>query len=175
MSGCPFRCEGCIVEHLQNPKIGREYENFYKEIEPFLEKVDGITFSGGEPLFQAKELLSFLNKLPKNLDKMLFTGFYKDELDEVQLKCFNKFDLVVEGRFEREKQGNFLYRGSSNQIFSSPSGKYKAILEKLYTLPSAGIEVVVKDNEFVFYGIPTNNNEIDKLKKVLKNKGVILK
>jgi len=175
MSGCPFRCEGCIVKELQNENVGKEYKDFYKEIEPFLENIDGITLSGGEPLFQANELLNFLNKLPKNLDKMLFTGYYKNELDEVQLKCFNKFDLVVEGRFEREKQGNFLYRGSSNQIFSSPTGKYLDILEKLYILPSAGIEVVVKDNEFVFYGIPTNSNEIEVLKKMLNFKGVLVK
>ena len=164
MSDCPFRCEGCIVENLQNPKIGQEYKDFYLEIEPFLEKIDGITFSGGELLFQANELLKLLKKLPKNLDKMLFTGYYKNELDSIQLECFNKFDLVVEGRFEKEKMGNFLFRGSSNQIFSSPSGKYESILDKLYTLPSAGIEVVVKDNEFIFYGIPTKNQEITKIK-----------
>jgi len=172
MSGCPFRCEGCIVENLQNPNIGKKYENFYEEIEDYLSKIDGITFSGGEPLFQAKELLELMNKLPSNLDKMVFTGFYKNELDQIQLKCYNQFDLVVEGRFEIEKRGNFFYRGSSNQIFSSPTKKYEHILDKLYTLPSAGIEVVIKDNELIFYGIPTKNNEINKIKKILENKNI---
>ena len=168
MSGCPFRCYGCIVPHLQNPDIGKEYEDFYKRIEPFLDKIDGITFSGGEPLFQADELLKLLKRLP-NLDKMLFTGYYYNELNEIQKRCFNKFDLVVEGRFEKEKMGNFLWRGSSNQIFSSPSGKYNDILDKLYKAKSAGIEVVVKENEFIFYGIPTKNNEIEKVKKRLRS------
>jgi len=134
------------VENLQDIKAGKEYKDFFEVVKPLLDKVDGITLSGGEPLFQANELLKFLNKLPKNLDKMLFTGFYKNELNDIQLKCFNMFDLVVEGRFEKEKMGNFLYRGSSNQVFSSPSGKYRDILDILYTLPSAGIEVEVRDN-----------------------------
>jgi len=174
MSGCPFRCEGCIVENLQNPNVGKKYKNFYQIIENYLDKIDGITFSGGEPLFQANELLKLLNKLPSNLDKMLFTGYYRMELNEIQLQCYNKFDLIVEGRFEEEKKENFLYRGSSNQIFSSPTKKYENILDKLYTLPSAGIEVVIKDSELVFYGIPTKNNEIDKIKKVLSNKNICL-
>jgi len=174
MSGCPFSCEGCIVKNLQNEEAGKEYKNFYKEIEKYLDKIDGITFSGGEPLFQAKELLKLLQSL-NHLDKMLFTGYYKKELNDIQLQCYNMFDLVVEGRFEKEKMGNFLYRGSSNQIFSSPTGKYLTILDTLYSLPSAGIEVVVKNNELIFYGIPTKNDEISKLKKILKFKGVLVK
>ena len=84
------------------------------------------------------------------------------------------FDLVVEGRFEKDKIGNFLYRGSSNQIFSSPTRKYEDILDILYKLPSAGVEVEVKDNNFYFYGIPTNYNEIDKIKKELIKKNIYL-
>jgi len=175
MSGCPFSCKGCIVENLQNPKVGKKYNDFYKIIKNYLDKIDGITFSGGEPLFQADELLKLLNQLPSNLDKMLFTGYYKNELNDIQIKCYNKFDLVVEGRFEEEKKGNFLYRGSSNQIFSSPTKKYLNILDKLYTLPSAGMEIVVKDKEIIFYGIPTNNNEIDKIREMLKIKEVYFK
>jgi len=169
MSGCPFECKGCIVKELQNPENGKTYEDFYKEIESYLTKVDGITLSGGEPLFQAKQLLKFLKKLPKNLDKMLFTGYYKNELNDIQRECFDMFDLVVEGRFEEDKKGNFLYRGSSNQIFSSPTKKYSdEFLNVLYTMPSAGLEIEVNDKEIVFYGIPTKNDEIEIIKKELQ-------
>jgi len=169
MSGCPFRCKGCIVENLQNPNNGRKYNDFYEAIKDKLDKVDGITFSGGEPLFQAETLLPFLEKLPSNMDKMLFTGYYQNELNEIQKKCFDKFDLVVEGRFEEERMGNFLWRGSSNQLFSSPTNKYNHLLDKLYTSPSAGLEIEVLNNEIVFYGIPTQNQEIKRIKKELSN------
>jgi len=49
------------VENLQDIKAGKEYEDFFEVVKPLLDKVDGITLSGGEPLFQANELLKFLN------------------------------------------------------------------------------------------------------------------
>jgi organic radical activating enzyme len=157
---------------LQNKNSGRDLD-LYPIIMEYLPQIDGITFSGGEPLFQEEELLNLLKKLPKSLDKMLFTGYYKEELNDIQLECYNKFDLVVEGRFEIEKMGNFLWRGSSNQIFTSPTKKYESILKKLYDLPSAGLEIKIKNNEIIFYGIPTNKNEIELIKKQLNLNGIV--
>ena len=169
MSGCPFECEGCIVKNLQNPKTGKKYKDFYTNIKSYLSKIDGITFSGGEPLYQSKELFLLLNKLPKKLDKMLYTGYTKEELKKEQLKCYNLFDLVVEGRFEIDKIGDFLWRGSSNQIFSSPTKKYKSSIKELYSKKSAGLEIKVDKNEIAFYGIPTNRNEIKQIDQQLSN------
>jgi anaerobic ribonucleoside-triphosphate reductase activating protein len=137
-------------------------------MKPYLNQVDGITFSGGEPLYQAMELLELLDKIP-DIDKMLFTGYYKDELNDIQLKCFNEFDLVVEGRFEEDKMGDFLWRGSSNQIISSPSNKYLDQLDFFTNAKSAGLEVKIVENEIIYYGIPTKNNEIEKIEKFLEN------
>ena len=175
LGGCPLKCKGCIAKELQNQKNAKEYKDFYSFVKPILKSVEGITFSGGEPLFQAEELLEFLKRLPKGMDKMLFTGYYKKELNEIQLECYNMFDLVVEGRFEKEKMGNFLYRGSSNQLFSSPTGKYSDVLSDFYRLPSAGIEVRIKEDKLVYYGIPTKNDEIAKLQELLKQKGIFSK
>lgn len=174
MSGCPFSCKGCIVENLQNKESGKEYKNFYSKIEPLLNQIDGITFSGGEPLYQPKELLALLKKLPKELDKMLFTGYKKEELSPIQLECYNMFDLVVEDRFDISKMGNFLWRGSSNQKISSPTKKYdKKTIKSIHKAKSAGIEIKVIDNELIFYGIPTKNNEIEKIKTLVKKQLII--
>jgi organic radical activating enzyme len=162
------------VPNLQNEKVGKKID-LYSIIMKNINKIDGITFSGGEPLFQEKELLNLLKKLPKNLDKMLFTGYYKNELNETQLKCFNYFDLVVEGRFEKNQMGNFLWRGSKNQIFSSPTKKYTHLLEKFYNSISAGLEVFIEDDEMIFYGIPTKNNEIEEIREKLTLNGLKIK
>jgi len=161
------------VPHLQNPEIGKNID-IKKVIMQHLFEIDGITFSGGEPLFWAEELLKLLKKLPSDLDKMLFTGFTKEELNKTQLECINYFDLVVEGRFEIEKRGNFLWRGSSNQKFISPTKKYSNILNNLYKMPSAGIEVKIENNELIYYGIPTQNDEIGKIENYLKNAGLLV-
>lgn len=171
MSGCPFSCHGCIVENLQDINNGDVYKNFYDEIQPYLSEIDGITFSGGEPLYQSKELFYLLKLLPKDLDKMLFTGYQKSELNSMQLKCYHKFDLVIEDRFDINKMGDFLWRGSKNQKISSPTNKYhKELIKSLYKAKSAGLEVKVTKNELIFYGIPTNNNEINKIKNLLQQK-----
>ncbi len=141
-------------------------------IERYIDDIEGITFSGGEPLYQAKELLKIVKKYPE-LDKMLFTGYYYHELNPIQKELYNMFDLVVEGRYEYQKRGNLLWRGSSNQIFSSPTQKYSSILETLYAKKSAGLEVVVKRDEILFYGISTDQNEIEKIvKQIGENRAV---
>jgi len=145
------------------------------KIEKYLPNIDGITFSGGEPFAQSKELAKLLNLLPSNLDKMLFTGFYSYELNATQLECFYLFDLVVEGRFEKEKMGNFLWRGSSNQIISSPTQKYNAILDDIQNTKSAGLDIKIDTKDILFYGIPTQNNEIEKIKQVLKKNSTTIK
>ena len=170
VAGCPFSCDGCIAEELQNFNNGKDYnyQDLSNKILSNQNKFFGITFTGGEPLAQADELFLLLN-LIKNFDKMLFTGYIKSELNEIQLKCYEMFDLVVEGRFDKNKMGNFLWRGSSNQIITSPTSKYQNILKDLSNSKSAGLEVSLIENQIYYYGIPTNNNEIEILENQLIN------
>lgn len=135
-----------------------------------LSVIDGITFSGGEPLAQATDLFQLLDLLPKELDKMLFTGYKFEELNYIQKKTYEKFDLVVDGRFQMDKTGNFLWRGSSNQEFNSPTFKYNSILKDLKSSKSLGLSIKVIDETLYFYGIPTKKDEISILKeKLVKN------
>lgn len=159
---------------FQNIIAGKEIgiNDLYNSIEPYLKNIDGISFSGGEPLFQAESLLILLQMLPKELDKMLFTGYNQSEMDNTQKKCFSYFDLAVTGRFEEDKKGSFLWRGSKNQKFVSPTGKYIDELDELYNSKSNGISVKVKKGNFYFYGIPTDNNEIWVIKDKLNKEGV---
>ena len=110
VAGCPFRCPGCIEEKLQPDHLGNItiVTDVHHQICDYLPEIDGITFSGGEPLWQSENIITLFDMLPKDLDKMVFTGYVKSELNEVQLKCFNYFDLVVDGRFVENKSGNFI-------------------------------------------------------------------
>jgi anaerobic ribonucleoside-triphosphate reductase activating protein len=176
VSGCPFTCKGCIEEKLQSDKLGQEITSseLFNQVNKFVPQIDGITFSGGEPLAQSESIIDFLTFFPNEIDKMLFTGYNYNELNELQLNCFNQFDLVIEGRFELKKMGDYLWRGSSNQIFISPTHKYNSIIEDLYLANSAGLDIKVNKKLIHFYGIPTHNDEIEKVRKKLKLKDVIL-
>lgn len=172
MSGCPFRCKGCIEEPLQQGDLGKDIEVGFLSniIINNLSVIDGITFSGGEPLAQYKDLILLLELLPKELDKMLFTGYKFEELNDSQKKAYEKFDLVVDGRFDIDKIGNFLWRGSSNQKLSSPSLKYESVLKDLESSKSLGLSIKIADDDLYFYGIPTKKDEISILKeKLVKN------
>jgi hypothetical protein len=102
---------------------------------------------------------------------MLFTGYIYKELNQIQKECYEFFDLVVEGRFDDSKKGSFLWRGSSNQIFTSPSNKYSdKILDSLYNKESAGLDIKLLEKNMFFYGIPTNKDEIELIKTKIIDK-----
>ena len=138
VAGCPFTCHGCIEEKLQPDVLGRKTKitDVRDKINNDLNKISGITFSGGEPLWQSRQLIELFEILPREIDKMLFTGYIKSELNEVQIRCYDYFDLVVDGRYVENKTGNFLWRGSSNQRFYSPTKKYSNILDELHASKS---------------------------------------
>jgi anaerobic ribonucleoside-triphosphate reductase activating protein len=176
-AGCPFNCFNCIEDKLRDINSGKlmPVSQVYELIKPLIETHHGITFSGGEPLFQPEGLIELLTLLPTGTDKMLFTGYEPEELNEVQKKCYSHFDLAVTGRFENDKRGSFLWRGSLNKKFYSPTGKYsKEYLKVLYNKESAGLEITVTDGNLLFYGIPTQNDEIDKVMNKLKKEDIIL-
>ena len=122
--GCSHNCKGC-----QNPQThsfnGGELvdaEKICKEISE-LEYHTGITFSGGDPMFQS-EACGVIAEYAKSLglDVWCYTGFTFEELVELSKKSdkYNKFinniDVLVDGRFVLEKRNlNLLFRGSENQ------------------------------------------------------------
>lgn len=173
-AGCPFMCDGCIEEPLQNKNNGTLYSVFdlYQKIKNVLPDIDGITFTGGDPLWQSKSLNLFIDTFLQQYDLMLFTGYNDFELNKDQLKCYYQFDLVVEGRFEMNNMGSYLWRGSANQKFVSPTGKYDPILNELMEVDSVGLKVKVEQNKMYFYGIPTQKNEILKIKTHLLKNGI---
>ncbi len=176
-NGCPFRCTGCIEEKLQSGGLGRDVKtiDLLNELDDILPEVDGLTFSGGEPLWQSVSLLEFLDLVPRDLDKMLFTGYDVGELNTNKLKCYEQFDLVISGRFQQNKMGNYLWRGSSNQKYFSPTGKYNSIIKDLYSTESVGLDIKVKSKELFYYGIPTSNNEIEIINNAFNMNGISTK
>ena len=147
--------------------------DFINDLADKFPQIDGLTLSGGEPLWQSVSLLEFLDLVPRSLDKMLFTGYNVSELNSTKLECYNRFDLVISGRFQQSKMGNYLWRGSANQTIVSPTGKYIAILDDIMKSKSVGLDIKVKHKEMFFYGIPTKNNEIDNIRNKIDHLGII--
>lgn len=126
VAGCNHRCKGCHNPESWEFKQGKELDDDYinsmiKEIEsnPL---IDGITISGGDPMFNPKDLYYLLNKLsPLNKDVWVYTGFTIEELLRIKnpyiKQCFKLIDTLVEGRFEESLRELSTFKGSTNQRF----------------------------------------------------------
>ncbi|PFA22526.1 MULTISPECIES: anaerobic ribonucleoside-triphosphate reductase activating protein [Bacillus cereus group] len=120
-AGCPHRCLGCHNPQSWNMCNGSEMntEEIVKEIAK--NPLTDVTFSGGDPFFQAAEV-KIVAKAVKALKKNLwiYTGYTLEEIQSSQnndmIELLHYGDVLVDGRFELEKRDLTLpFRGSSNQ------------------------------------------------------------
>lgn len=121
ISGCKHRCPGCHNLEACDFQYGRlfdkdiaDYIIDYVKKDPLLE---GITLSGGDPMFSAQELIPFLQRFRKevkNKTVWMYTGFRYEDIEENEILEY--VDVVVDGLYEQEKRDrSLLFRGSSNQ------------------------------------------------------------
>lgn len=129
--GCSHKCKGCHNEHTWDFNGGREFdeERALEEISNNL-LLDGITLSGGDPFFQARDLIQFTKKVKQlGLTVWAYTGFNFEEfllfrnnckcdsrINEYMIELLSYVDVLVDGRFiESKKSMECKYRGSTNQ------------------------------------------------------------
>ena len=123
--GCPHRCKGCHNPETHDPAGGyiSHPENIIKAIEqnPLLQ---GITFSGGEPFFQAEAFAQLGAEIKKKgLHITTYSGYtFEQLLDGAKqgtpgwAELLAVTDLLVDGKFVLEERSlNLLFRGSKNQ------------------------------------------------------------
>ena len=123
-SGCPHRCPGCHNEYSWNPCNGAVLT--YERLEEIAEGInknillEGITISGGEPLYKPEEMVKILKHLKERTKKniWLYTGYTLEEIkmDKGKNDCLKFIDVLVDGPFIKELYSPLLkFRGSRNQ------------------------------------------------------------
>lgn len=135
VQGCPHHCKGC-----HNPNTWSFDKNKEVTVGAVFAKItengliNGVTFSGGEPMEQSVALLE-LAKLckEKGYNVMMYTGYvYEDIKDD---PIFEYIDYVVDGPFKIALRSlDCLYRGSKNQriIDVQQSRKCNDVIEVNY-------------------------------------------
>jgi len=122
--GCPHHCKGCQNPQTWNVDGGGLVP--ISEVKKFIDEIDdqdGITFSGGDPLYQVEACLELAKYIKsKGLNIWVYTGYnYEDVIkmskEKPVYKEFLKYiDVLVDGRFILEELDlNLLFRGSRNQ------------------------------------------------------------
>ncbi len=152
--GCGHHCKGC-----QNPQTWDFKGGGLVPIDMVLEAIDeleyqdGLTFSGGDPMYQVEACNIIADyAIKKGLNIWVYTGFTYEEIVELAKKkkaykdFLSKIDVLVDGRFVlKERDLNLLFRGSKNQRLID----MKKTLEK-------GEVVLFDEDEY---------NEVNKYKK----------
>ncbi len=119
-AGCPHRCKGCHNPESWNIGYGNAFTITEVMVEIKSNKaIQGVTLSGGDPFFQAKEILELAKEIKQNeYNLWAYTGFTFEEIikDNVKLELLKQIDVLVDGRFVEElKDLTLRFRGSSNQ------------------------------------------------------------
>ena len=122
--GCSHKCKGC-----QNPQTwdfngGGEVplKLVYEAIDE-LKYQTGITFSGGDPMFQPYPCMKLAKYCKdKGYNIWVYTGFTYEKImdlakkDKIYLEFLKYIDVLVDGPFIlKERNLNLLFRGSNNQ------------------------------------------------------------
>jgi anaerobic ribonucleoside-triphosphate reductase activating protein len=122
VAGCTHHCHNCQNPITWDENGGLPFdESAEKELFEALDKpyIDGITFSGGDPLHpnNRSEIFRLIKKCRTLLpDKSiwLYTGFLWDEIKDIS--GIENVDTIVDGKFIEElKDNNLHWVGSSNQ------------------------------------------------------------
>ncbi|MCR5699153.1 MAG: anaerobic ribonucleoside-triphosphate reductase activating protein [Treponemataceae bacterium] len=120
--GCSHNCEGCHNPETHEFGTGVNYtiNEILREIQanPL---VRGVTFSGGDPFFQAEGFAELAKELKKlKYEVACYTGFTWEYLigcgDVHKIELLKNLDVLVDGPFILAKKNlDLLFRGSSNQ------------------------------------------------------------
>ena len=122
VQGCPHRCDGC-----HNPETHDFSGGDVTTTEEIFEKIrsnpllSGVTFTGGEPMCQARALAELADMIkPTGLKIAVYTGYTWEELtaenDPDRIKLLKLADVVIDGPFEVSQRSlDLKFRGSVNQ------------------------------------------------------------
>jgi anaerobic ribonucleoside-triphosphate reductase activating protein len=137
--GCSIGCVGCWnpkSHQFQGPEVtvdlvAQEVMKSRQE-----HSLEGITFSGGEPMQQADSLLGLIHSLRQQVPELsfgMFSGYTEHELDQGQYWIWGDssseqhrkslwqeiracLDFAILGRFNQAQPGNLPLRTSRNQV-----------------------------------------------------------
>ena len=163
VQGCLRHCKGCQAVHTWSHKAGELYnvENLIEDILQNKEKIEGVTFLGGEPFEQAQALGVIAEKVKeKGLSVLCFTG---DKLEELQknpanAKLLDNIDLLIDGEYIEELTDySRPWCGSSNQRYHFLTNRYS---EEIFTKYKNKVEVNISENGQIFMNGMGNFDEI---------------
>jgi len=159
VQGCPFRCTGCIapgmipfqkaqlvtIEDLANDLLSSS-------------AVNGLTFSGGEPMEQAMALagVAKLVRKRREVNIITFTGYRYETLVKQPTRngiseLLAQTDVLIEGSYLKSLNNGTGLRGSTNQRIIHLTSRLKQFDLENYPRQN---EILFNERDYIFIGIP---------------------
>lgn len=161
VQGCPFRCAGCMAPDWIPDIPARRVEPAVLAEELLADPaVDGLTFSGGEPMRQAAGLAEVARYARRRRDVSLvcFTGYRIEELRRDPPApgvdaLLAATDVLVDGRYVAARDDGRGLRGSTNQRVHHLTGR---LAGSGYDFAGRGrsAEIVLDGPDVLLIGVP---------------------
>ena len=131
VQGCPIHCPGCWNRDTWDPAGGQDSSvaELLTEIAA-VEGLEGVTFTGGEPMAQAEALAELATACrARGLSVFIFTGYRQEQLKSpAQLKLWGLADIVVAGPYvQSQRSFEHAWVGSANQQVHFVSDRYSSV------------------------------------------------
>ena len=156
VQGCPIHCAGCALPQTWSNDGGRLVDADFLAARIMSERsIEGVTFLGGEPFFQATALAYIGRRIKAHgLSVVTFTGYLLEEIKAANRQDYDELlavtDLLIDGPFQREKAELIRpWVGSSNQRFHFLSTRYRHLANDFISIPNR-LEVRIKPDGRIF-------------------------
>lgn len=163
VQGCPFRCPECVAVETHDFVAGIEMS--VAELAEYYannREIEGMTFSGGEPMAQAESLsilVDQLRALRPDFSFLSYTGYGLEWLlkrgTPGQRKLISHLDILIDGLYEAERSLPILWRGSSNQSVHFLTDRYRHLSDLVDTFSGSQLEFEIDiEGNLSWMGIP---------------------
>ena len=184
VQGCRFACKNCIVPESWDESAGEQVT--VAEMAAWVlaqPDIEGMTFSGGEPMLQAEALIDLIDlvRAKADLGVVCYTGYRLEQLQQGTLEqqdLLQRIDLLIDGVYIEQQHTDLLWRGSANQRLLPLTERYKnLILAQLAPGErSVGLQFFMETTgEIQFVGIPTQPGFRQEFESRMLNRGINLK
>ncbi len=139
VQGCSIRCPGCCNPHMFDHAGGQAIEpaTLLARLDGVRDRVEGMTFLGGEPFEQAAALVPLARGVrERGLSVVAFTGHRLEELQGDRPAGSRELlawvDLLVDGPYDATlPEAGRRWAGSANQRFHFLTGRYSPGVETI--------------------------------------------
>jgi anaerobic ribonucleoside-triphosphate reductase activating protein len=178
VQGCPIACSGCISRHSWDRDGGRSVTvDAVAEWISRCDGIEGVTFSGGEPMEQASALARLVDRIraDRDLGVVCYTGYPLERLRRSEQRALlSRVDLLIDGPYRQDLHADLLWRASSNQRLRCLSPRYAALLAGQPDR-SGGLDFHLSPEGLPsFVGVPPRPGFLDAFARNLQSRGVRL-